>query len=459
MTTTAPRLSKSRFTSGLQCHKKLWWEVHEPGAVELQPDKVLQDLFDQGRQVGEAARARYPGGVLIDLPHNAGAERVAATKAALDSGAPAVFEATFIWDGTFVAIDVLEKRGDGYRLTEVKSSSSQKDKHIPDVAVQARVAAACGVKITAADVLHLNKEFRHPASGDLFARTDVTGPVAAFLPTVPDEIARQRKMLAGPLPDVPIGLHCFEPRECPFIGRCWPEAPDHIRNLAGVGPKRTAAYLERGISSIADLPAKEKLNFTQKRQLKAMAEKRIIVEPTLARELAPFAGRLGFLDFETIARAIPVWPGMAPWQQAAAQFSYHERQPHGTYTHAAFLAEGPEDARPPLARAMVRATANAERVVMYTPFEKTRIRELQQAVPELAAELAALEAKLIDLFPVVKDCVYHPDFRGSFSLKDILTPLVPELTYSELAQLTPGASPGNPGTGMADRRSRRVDGV
>src|SRR5438477_10877932 len=131
-----------------------------------------------------------------------------------------------------------------------------------------------------------------------------------------------------------------------------------------------------------------------------MAEHRIVVQPTLTAELAQFGGvdfRLGLLDFETIARAIPVWPGMAPWQQAAAQFSYHERQPDGTYTHAAFLAEGPEDARPPLARAMVRATASAERVVMYTPFEKTRIRELQQAVPQLAAELAALEAKLIDL--------------------------------------------------------------
>src|SRR6266700_1060793 len=344
MTTTAPRLSKSRFTSGLQCHKKLWWEVHEPGAVELQRDKVRQDLFGQGRQVGEAARARSPGGVLIDLPHNAGAERVAATKKALDEDAPAVFEATFIADGTFVAIDVLEKQGDGYRLTEVKSSTSQKDEHIPDVAVQARVAAACGVKITAAEVLHLNKEFRHPASGDLFARTDVTGPVAAFLPTVPDEIARQRKMLAGPLPDVPVGLRCFEPRDCPFIGRCWLDAPDHIRNLAGVGPKRTAAYLARGITSIADLPAREKLNFTQRRQLKAMAENRLIVEPTLPGELEPFIvpSRLGFLDFETIARAIPVWPGMAPWQQAAAQFSYHERQPDGSYTHAAFLAEGPE---------------------------------------------------------------------------------------------------------------------
>src|SRR5213079_2781206 len=230
--------------------------------------------------------------------------RVAATQEALAEGAPAVFEATFIADETFVAIDVLAKLGDGYRLTEVKAANSQKPEHIPDVAVQARVAAACGVNITAAEVLHLNKEFRHPATGDLFAATDVTAPVAAFLPQVPDEIARQRVMLAGPLPDVPIGLHCFEPHECPFMCRCWPDSPDHIGHLCGVGPKRTAAYLDRGIRSIGDLPAREKLNFTQKRQLKAMAEQRIIVEPTLARELEPFDCRLGFLDFETIMRAI-----------------------------------------------------------------------------------------------------------------------------------------------------------
>jgi len=141
---------------------------------------------------------------------------------------------------------------------------------------------------------------------------------------------------------------------------------------------------------------------------------------------------LGFLDFETIIRAIPVWPGMAPWQQAAAQFSYHERQPDGTYTHSAFLAEGPDDARPKLAAAMVRATGKADHVVTYTGFEKTRIRDLQRALPDLVTELEALEAKLIDLYPVVKNCVYHPDFKGSFSLKRILTPLVPELTYNDL---------------------------
>jgi len=42
------RLSKSRFTSGLQCHKKLWWEVHEPDALELQPDKVLAGFVRPG---------------------------------------------------------------------------------------------------------------------------------------------------------------------------------------------------------------------------------------------------------------------------------------------------------------------------------------------------------------------------------------------------------------------------
>src|SRR4029077_578804 len=203
------RLSKSRFTSGLQCHKNLWWEVHEPDAVELQPDKVLQDLFDQGREVGELARARYPGGVLIAGSHTARTERVAATEGALDSDPPAVFEATFVADDTYVAIDVLEKRGSGNHLIEVKSSNSQKEEHIPDVAVQAYIAAACGVEINSAEVMHLNKEFRNPDVGALFARTDVTEAVAKFLPSVPDELARQQEMLAGDLPDVPIGLHCF----------------------------------------------------------------------------------------------------------------------------------------------------------------------------------------------------------------------------------------------------------
>ena len=425
-------LSKSRFTAGLQCHKLLWWKVHEPDAKELEPDKVLEDLFSQGRQVGALARGQYPGGVLIDLPYNAYDQRVAATKQAMADGAPAIFEACFTHDGVFVAIDVLEKSGDGYTINEVKGANSQKPEHIPDAAVQAYVAAACGVNVKGVHLMHLNRDCHYPDLSNLFAKTDLTQQVAESCGDIPVEIAAQQKMLEGPLPDVEIGSQCKDPHECPFMSRCWPTDPHHISQLYLVGGKRLEKYLARGIRSMDDLPAKEKLNFTQQRQLKALRENRIIVEPTLAKELEPFQGRLGFLDFETIQRAVPVWPGMWPCEQTPAQFSYHERLPDGSYKHEAFLAEGPKDCRPALVEKMVRATADAERVVMYTTFERDRIRGLKTAVPEFSAELDALEDKLLDLKPVVTNCVYHPDFGGGFGLKHILSPLVPELSYKDL---------------------------
>src|SRR5436309_4785763 len=107
MTTKPARLSKSRFVTGCQCHKLLWWTVHEPDATELQPDKVLLDLFDQGRQVGELARLQFPGGVLVDHPHHDYTDRIASTQQALDAKAPAIFEASFSAGGVFVAVDVL----------------------------------------------------------------------------------------------------------------------------------------------------------------------------------------------------------------------------------------------------------------------------------------------------------------------------------------------------------------
>ena len=190
--------------------------------------------------------------------------------------------------------------------------------------------------------------------------------------------------------------------------------------------------MARGVHRISEIPPSQKLPDAARRQVRALREDRMTVEPGLAEALGEFSGRLGFLDFETIARAIPVWPGLGPWRQAAAQFSYHEAQPDGSYSHLGWLAEGPQDARPELARAMVEATQSAERVVTYSPFEKTRIRALQKAVPELQPELIELEAKLIDLLPVLRNFVYHPDFEGSFSIKYVLQPLVPELSYNDL---------------------------
>ena len=39
----------------------------------------------------------------------------------------------------------------------------------------------------------------------------------------------------------------------------------------------------------------------------------------------------------------------------------------------------------------------------------------------------------MDLLPVVRNHVYHPDFGGGFGLKSVLPAMVPELRYDNLA--------------------------
>lgn len=434
------RLSKSRFVAGWQCPKLLWWTVHEPGAPELQPDIVLRDLFDQGTEVGVRARQEWPGGLLIEGGHH-DPSRLPRTAAAIASGVGVIFEACFEQDSVFCAVDVLERQAAGWTLIEVKASSEVKDYHLPDLAVQTWVARRAGLAIHRIEVMHLNREYRHPGPEPLLVRSDVTEAVERLVPEVAGRIAEQLALLQGPAPAHDVGLHCwFRGGDCAFHERCWPQDADHISNLWNVGPKRTWQYMQQGVHRMTDLPPKEKLNPKQQRQLRAQREGRLIVEPGLAQALGPAleARRLGFLDFETVGRALPAWDGLAPWRQTAAQFSYHERDGDGRVTHAQFLADGPldprdppDDPREPLAIAMLEAARNADLVVMYTPFESTRIKELAEHLPHLSADLLALRAKLWDLKPPIENHVYHPAFGGSFSLKDIVKPLV-DLDYTDL---------------------------
>ncbi|MGH7702953.1 MAG: DUF2779 domain-containing protein [Gemmatimonadales bacterium] len=419
--------------AGWQCHKQLWLRAHQPDAPELQPDAVLEDRFDQGRQVGELARGRFPGGVLIDRPHD-DPGRLEETQRALASGVPAVFEATFLEQRVYVVVDVLERVGDGFTLLEVKSSTKKKDEHIPDAAIQTWVARQAGLKVGRVELMHLNSEFRYPDRGDLFARTDITADVEEFLPQVAGMVEEQLAALGGGQPEIPIGPHCWMiDRDCPFWDRCLPTDEQHVWTLYRAQKNQKWGLLLQGVRRVVDVPSTHKLSETQQRQYRALESGRLIVEPGLRQALQAFDGRLGFLDFETVGRAVPVWPDVGPWRQVVVQFSYHEQQVDGSYRHQAYLAEGPHDPREELARRLLEATGGAERIVMYSGFERTRVRELAGWLPHLAAELAALEGKLVDLLPVVQRHVYHPRFAGSFSIKYVLNPLVPDLTYDDLA--------------------------
>ncbi|HEY6157377.1 MAG TPA: DUF2779 domain-containing protein [Gemmatimonadales bacterium] len=428
-----PRLSKSRYLSGLQCHKQLWWRVHDPDAPELSPSAGQQNRLAQGREVGVRARQHVPGGQLIDLPSYQHDNMVAATRAALQHDVPAIYEAWFLADDTYVGVDILERTARGYGVIEVKASNSRKPEHLPDAAVQVYVLRQAGLPVERAEVMHLNPQCRYPDLANLFIREDVTALVEGALIGVPDELAAQRAMLAGPVPDVPIGEHCTTPHDCPFIARCWPKTSDHhVSSLYRIDRKRALELEADGFATIYDLPSDLELSVIHARQVKAVQSGRMVVEPTLTKPLAQFASPLAFLDFETVSLAVPRWAGCRPWQQVPVQFSVHAEE-RGALVHREWIAEGPADPRPALAAALVEACAGAKKIVAYyASFERDCIRQLREAVPGCAKELERIERRLVDLLPVIRRHVYHPDFGGGFSIKKTLPALVPGLSYADL---------------------------
>jgi hypothetical protein len=430
----AHHLSKSRFTQGLQCHRLLWWRVHEPDAPELVPDPQTQASCDLGTSVGALARTYVPGGTLIDFPRHQIQQKIEATAAALAAGAPVLYEASFSANHVFVAVDILERRRDGFGLIEVKSSTSAKPEHLPDAGIQAHVLGCAGVDVRSVEIMHLNRACTFPDLGDLFTRTDVTGEVAALLPVVPAQAREQLRMLEGPLPEIAIGPHCSVPRECPFHSRCWAGLPEHhVSTLYRIGQK--AWDLEAGgCRTIQALPASLGLNATAERQRRSVVSNRLIVESSLRDALREFEPPLAFLDFETINPAIPVWNGCHPYDNLPVQFSCHRQKPGGGYEHVAWLAEGPGDPRPQIAQALVAACAGARTILAYNAgFEKTCLRGLGAALgPGTAEAMEDIATRIRDLLPAVRNHVYHPDFLGSFSLKSVLPVLVPELSYDGL---------------------------
>jgi len=341
MSTKQPRLSKSKFVAGTQCHLRLWWAVHEPDADELQPDAFLLALFARGTRVGERACQEFPGGVLVDFDPRRKREAVELTRQAMESGAPAIFEACFEEDGVFVAVDILERTQAGWNLIEVKSAGQVKPEYLPDVTVQAHVLRAAGMQIERVELMHVNKENRFPSTSDLFTRVDLTDDVANWAPYTPAEIDAQLRCLAGPQPEVRPGEHCSKPYECPFLSRCHAAGPEHpVKDLHNPSKRLKEQLSSRGIEKVVDIPDDIVLKPKHQRHVDAVRSGELIVAPGLAEVLAAWEEPVAYLDFESMAPFPPCWDGCGPSTAVPIQWSVHRRSLDGALEHEAWLSEG-----------------------------------------------------------------------------------------------------------------------
>jgi hypothetical protein len=387
-----------------------------------------------GNRVGERARQDFPNATLIHLDHRNPRAAVEATRQAIATGAPVILEASFLEDNIFVAVDALSREGDTWVLTEVKATTRVKPQHIPDAAVQAHIVERAGLPVARVELMHLNNKHRHPNQGPLFTRADITDAVRELRGGIPDEATAQLRMLEGELPEIEPGPHCTSPYDCPFLARCNAPLPDHaIEDLHRISAKQLGELHDEGIDTVDQIPSNFPLNGIQTRHRAAVLRNEMVVEPGLQTALAAYRYPIAMLDFETINPALPLWNDCNPFGKVPVQFSVHTLSEDGEVSHHAYLANGEGDPRPEVAEALVGALDGAGTVLAWNArFEKECLGILAEFSPEHAPALLEARDKTEDLLPVVRNHVYHPDFRGSFSIKDVVPPLVPEMAYDDL---------------------------
>jgi hypothetical protein len=436
-------LSKSLYMRGLQCHKSLYLDRHRP-ELRAAPSPELEALWKSGHEVGDLAHMLFPGGVIVPFEGMTKDEQLAKTREEIDCGTKAIYEATFSHDDVFVKADIIVRNRGYWDLYEVKSSTSVKEHHWDDVAVQYYVLSGCGLPINKAFLVHINNSYvRHGdiVPEEMFVLQDITGIVKEKQASVPDELAGMRAMLRGEMPKIDIGPHCSDPYDCDFMDFCWKHVPeDSVFSLRGRGIDPWELY-RQGVIKLQDVPL-DSLNQMQRMQVEYFLEKKAHANPAKIREfLKKVRYPVCFLDFETFGSGIPLFDGTRPYQQVPFQYSLHRIGAQGEEArHFQYLAQPGVDPRVEIAEKLLGEIPEGACVIAYNmAFEKRVLRELGDSIPELRKRLKAVAEGMIDLMePFKRRDIYHWRMNGSYSLKSVLPVLIPEMTYEGM-EISEGA--------------------
>jgi len=446
-------LSKSKLNAYHQCRKRLWLEVHHP---ELRVDSAASRMaFSIGHTVGELAQREHPDGILIGpadptAPIDWQQAFADTTEALRLSPRRPIFEATCRHDGVLVRADVLVPRGTGWHMAEVKSSTKLKRYYAPDVAVQTWVMRNAGIDIASVELRHIDRRFVYPGGSDyagLFCAADVQDEVEALQAEVPRWVADARAVAASGEPQVAMGRHCNEPFACPFEGYCTglagpqPEYPVTI--LPGKAGKALARQLAaEGLRDLRDVPpgrVDDPLFATMVEATRAGTQR---LDLDGARAWFDALGYPRFyFDFETINFAVPPWVGTRPYEQVPFQWSCHVERAPGVFEHREFLDLSGDDPSRECAAAMIEALQTDGAIVAHhASFETGVIHDLGKRHPDLEPALTAIRRRFADLEDVVRERYYHPDMRGSFSIKKVLPTIAPDLGYDHLDEVAGGTA-------------------
>lgn len=437
-------LSKSKLLSGAQCAKRLYLEIHRPELSEV--SATTEQRFTMGHRVGEVARMHWPQGILIQHDTELSQALRETQRMLADKDVPALFESTFEAQGVLVRNDILERTNNGMRLVEVKASTSVKDHHYLDVAIQVWVLQHAGIDLTRVELAHINSDFIYPGDDNydgLFTFVDVKRAVEEQLDGIPELINRLRTTLDGNEPHIEVGAHCHTPFDCPFLNYCTPPQPDFPVSLLPRGGNVVKALLADGYRDLRDVPPARLSNPLHERLRRVTHSGKPELLPGARGIIEKLPYPRYYMDFETVQFAAPIWKGTRPYEKLPFQWSCEIETADGALQHAEFLDTEGDTPMEEFCRTLLDCVGPEGAILVYNAsFEKSVLSALAQRFPRYAKQLTEMVERIVDLLPITREYYYHPDMQGSWSLKSVLPVIAPNLGYDTLGEVQDaGAAP------------------
>lgn len=417
-----------------RCPRSLWLTRFDPdaaGPVGADAEAHLATAQAvKAEALGQCADA-------VTINHARGwAAAVTATWQAV-AGRRTVLNAAFEHDGLRATIDIAAPVPGGWQLIAVRAATRAKPHHVAAVATQRWVAEGAGLSVGRATIRHLKRDFALPADRSLsgvFADSDVTAPSAAIAAGRAALLDAAKAMLAGSEPPVATGDHCRLPHPCAFSAHCLaalPPGPDWpVAILPRGAGKRFAG---QGLDDLTLVPPADLGSDTDRRIQRTSITGVAEHDPTgVAAATRDWRFPRIWLDFETVAHALPVWPGAHPYEQVPFQFVADIGAADGHLQRREFLSLDGGDPRRACAEALAALPEEGAVIAWHAVFERGVIERLARRFSDLSGALDRLAERIVDLLPIARDHWYHRDQRGSWSIKVVLPTIAPELDYAML---------------------------
>lgn len=206
----------------------------------------------------------------------------------------------------------------------------------------------------------------------------------------------------------------------------------NLGNLKANGEKLADALFAKGKASLYDIPiewlSSPKQGTWQKRQIEYTKKGETWINQDLRNELANHKYPLQFIDFETSRMALPYHVGMRPYGQVAFQWSCHTIEAPGAVPkHCEWINTHDTYPNIEFATSLMKNLDRSGTIFMWWPHERSVLRDIARQIqqgdkplPELSEWLEWMNEALVDQCKIAAENYYHPDMKGSVSIKYVL---------------------------------------